>query len=102
MLGPQLFIKYVNSISCGLVSQCMVFADDSKIFLHYSNRGRNGVLQHMIALQTEIDRISTTAASWNLHLNPDKCVVMRFYRGIKWECGKYKYFLNGARMKLYE
>ena len=63
VLGPLLFIIYVNSNSGGLVSQCMAFAEDFKIFLHCSDRGRNRVFQHMIALQTDIDRISATAAS---------------------------------------
>ena len=34
VLGPLLLTIYVNSLTDGLSSKCMAFADDFKLFLH--------------------------------------------------------------------
>ena len=75
VLGLLLFLIYVISIADGILAKSMAFADDFKLFMHCSEENREGVLQHMRALQRDIDAITDPAVSWNLKLNADKCVV---------------------------
>jgi hypothetical protein len=98
VLGPILFLVYVNHLTHRLGSRFGAFADDFKIYLHYQ---RQDVLEvdGMATLQRDLDAIFEVAASWNLFLNPAKCVVMRFSRhfaGINTLGGGTKYRLGNS------
>ena len=58
------------NLSC----KCKIFADDIKLYLSFEVTDSSGVA----SLQADIDRVVTAGMSWNLKLNPDKCVVLRF------------------------
>ena len=75
VLGPVLFLVYVNSLADNLESNWYSFADDYKL---YVSLPRKGHFDRVGMLQRDLDRIFTVAESWNLKLNPRKCVVMRF------------------------
>ena len=77
VIGPVLFLVHVNYLADGLTSKHGAFADDYKIYLHYS---RNGVQDGMLNLQRNLDRLTAVANSWNLCLSNSKCVIMRFSR----------------------
>ena len=81
VLGPLLFLIYVNHISNGHPCKYKAFADNYKLYLHYSRKDTESANHGVMSLQTALDTVDTVARSWNLGLNPDKCVVMRFYRG---------------------
>ena len=76
VIGPVLFLIYVNLIAKDATSFWVSFADDFKLGLAY----REGVdnITRQLELQRDVDRLAATSASWNLRLNHDKCVVMRF------------------------
>ena len=79
VLGPLLFLVYVNSLAESLESEWYGFADDFKL---YVSLPRTGDMQNVGQLQSDLDSIRLVPDSWNLKLNVDKCVVMRFgYRG---------------------
>ena len=78
VLGPILFIIYVNSLAQSLSSMWYSFADDYKLFVAYRG-GSDG--QSRLQLQRDLDDIFIISGSWNLKLNPSKCVVVRFGRG---------------------
>ena len=79
VLGPLLFLLYVNSIAEDASSFWVAFADDFKLGVAH-RRGESGeVDRHQ--LQRDLDRLSATSKSWNLKLNREKCVVMRFGGG---------------------
>ena len=99
VLGPLLFLIYVNSLSDGLAAECMTFADEFKLFLYSSRKNDDAVLNHMVTLQRDIDRLSSTAASWNLRLSSDKCVVLRLCRGKLQALEQFRYVLDGAPLK---
>jgi hypothetical protein len=77
VLGPILFLIYVNFLTDSLVSEFGAFADDFKIYLSFHH---HDVVGGMSSLQEDLDRVYRTASSWNLSLNPNKCVVLRFRR----------------------
>ena len=72
ILGPILFIIYINDISTDLTSTVKIYADDTKIYRTI------GLLDVDIpALQCDLDRLGIWANKWKMHFNPDKCEVMR-------------------------
>ena len=73
----------------------MAFADDFKLFLFTSRKINDSVLNHMVTMQRDIYRLSTIATSWNLRLNPKKCVVLQLCRGMVQGLDQFRYILNG-------
>ena len=72
ILGPILFIIYINDISTDLTSTVKIYADDTKI---YRTIGSPDV--DIPALQCDLDRLGVWANKWQMNFNPDKCEVMR-------------------------
>ena len=99
VLGPLLFLIYINSLTSGLRSSYYGFADDYKF---YMARKKGIKVDCSMDLQEDLDRVSSVARSWNLKLNRKKCVVMRFGRGnlnVSNEVGS-GYFLNGEELEI--
>ena len=95
VLGPLLFIVYINSLASTLRCRWYSFADDFKIYLS-SGSGME------LVLQRDLDMIFEVSRSWNLKLNLGKCVVMRFGaggRGVAEGMGS-GCFLGGVELKL--
>ncbi len=71
VLGPILFILFINDlpqvVNCGI----KIFADDTKIYT------RSDLPDAPAALQTDLDKIQQWADDWQLRFHPDKCVVMK-------------------------
>ena len=76
ILGPILFIIYINDISADLTSAIKIYADDTKI---YRTIGSPDV--DIPALECDLDRLGVWANKWQMHFNPDKCEVMRITHG---------------------
>jgi len=81
VLGPVLFLIYINYVVHGISSRFKVFADDLKLYLHFSRCSLADVERSVAVMQGDLDGVNAVASSWNLRLNPDKCVAMRFFRG---------------------
>ena len=71
VLGPLLFIIYINDISANLDSKISLFADDCAIYREVSDLSDCSVLQH------DLNTISSWTNKWQLKLNTDKCKVMQ-------------------------
>ena len=76
ILGPLLFIIYVNDIqeTCILGSDLYVYTDDSKLFRYIS--GENDSLP--LVLQSDLNSLSDWFKKWLLKLNINKCTVVLF------------------------
>ena len=73
VLGPLLFLIYVNDISENFLSLTRLFADDSTLFFSASNkRDIEGILTHDIMLLTQ------WARKWMVNFNPNKTEAMLF------------------------
>ena len=81
VLGPLLFLVYINSIASGLSCNYKIFADDLKIYacIDYPNNPTPAPSSHT-SVQQDIDVLCSTAASWGLHMNAKKCAVLHFSR----------------------
>lgn len=75
LLGPLLFVIYVNDIDlCLKSSNLLCFADDMKIFAKISS------LEDGIALQADLFRLEEYCRVNKLDLNPLKCSVITYTR----------------------
>ena len=73
VLGPLLFLIYVNDIAENLLCLVRLFADDSSLFFSATNlRDIEGIINHDLA------QISYWARKWLVDFNPVKTVAMLF------------------------
>ena len=98
VLGPILFLIYVNHVVNGLTCMYKIFADDIKLYISSSPRDAvTGVEE----LQLNIDMLVETSKSWGLRMNVDKCVCLRFGPRSVGSCssGLSPYRVNGVPIK---
>ena len=88
VLGPMLFIIYVNDLPSIVRSECKLYADDCKILGVVSSK------EEAARIQKDLDNISEWASIWGSFLNEEKCVVM--HQGP--ENQEAEYFLNGKAL----
>ena len=72
VLGPLLFIIFINNMPQGLHHPCRLFANDTKVIATIRNT------QDIIFLQNNIDRLSQWASTWELKFNHLKCKYIIF------------------------
>ena len=79
VLGPILFLIYVNYLMEGVECSWKAFADDFKLCTHSADGASSA--DGTSSLQRDLDRIYRRGLECSLRLNPSKCVIMRFGRG---------------------
>ena len=80
VLGPLLFLVYIDSVAAQLTSEYKVFADDLKLYACVKYRSGSTPTVPTTTVQRDIDTLHSRAASWCLKMNPSKCAVLRFTR----------------------
>ena len=70
VLGPVLFLIYVNDLDDGLTCKVSKFADDTKI------SSKVITTQDKAALQSDLDRLTFWANKWQMKFNLSKCKVL--------------------------
>ena len=66
ILGPLLFLIYINDLSDGIISDVKLFADDTSIFSTvYST------IKTANSLKNDLQKISEWAYEWKMSFNPD-------------------------------
>ena len=70
VLGPLLFLLYINDIVDNLKCNTYLFADDMKIFNKISNQ------RDIDVLQNDFDTVVNWTSTWLLKLNKDKCKIL--------------------------
>ena len=75
VLGPLLFLIYVNYTVANIDCYFKIFADDTKLYFAFR---REDISTSIAALQANIDSLVNSGMAWGLNMNSDKCVVMRF------------------------
>ena len=77
VLGPILFLIFVNYVTSNVTCDYKIFADDIKLYVSNDLAGDwNG--NRYNCLQSSIDSLVECSLSWGLKMNSGKCVVMRF------------------------
>ena len=71
VLGPILFLVYINDLPDKVTSQVRLFADDTAMYLTMEGAKNSSVLQQ------DLDRLSVWESDWDMEFNPSKCQVVQ-------------------------
>ena len=83
ILGPLLFVIFINDIVEDLDVHFLLYADDIKIFCAINNRS------DCLKLQNNLSKLDEWCVSHNLPLNAAKCNIVTFSRKISPICFNY-------------
>ena len=67
VLGPLLFIIYVNDLDSAVTSSISKFADDTKVYRDVSQDSDS------LALQSDLEKLVLWANEWQMTFNSKKC-----------------------------
>ena len=70
VLGPSLFLTYINDLPAGIKSKVRLFADDTM----YSKTIKKAEDQR--ALQEDLDSLTTWEEQWSMDFHPQKCSTL--------------------------
>jgi hypothetical protein len=71
VIGPLLFLIFINDITDGIGSTVRLFADDCLVYRKIKNQRDT---QH---LQEDLDRLDNWSKEWQMAFNVSKCYIMR-------------------------
>ena len=71
MLGPLLFLCYINDITSGVSSSIKLYADDVLIYRIINTEDDCEILQR------NLDSLQSWAYTWNVSFNPVKCELIK-------------------------
>ena len=101
ILGPLLFLVYINNIASHLRSSYVIFADDLKLYACVSRQTLGTMPSAIPGIQSDIDLLISTALSWGLRMNVKKCAVLRFSRHSR-DLAPPTYYLDGQAIPVVE
>ena len=78
VLGPVLFLLFINYVAANLTCKYKIFADDLKVYTCIDPNADSE--EKMSDFQHDVRRLHETASSWGLKMNLRKCAVLRFRR----------------------
>jgi ribonucleases P/MRP protein subunit RPP40 len=72
ILGPLLFLIYMNDLDIGIMSSILKFADDTKMY------GRVGTKEGVDILRKDLEALNVWSDKWQMSFNVKRCKVMHF------------------------
>ena len=91
VLGPCLFLLYINDMPDMIQSNIRLFADDTIMYLTVSNQ------TNCQALQVDLTKLETWASEWLMAFNPNKCEVIQITN--KKTPTLFSYTIHGVSLK---
>ena len=70
VLGPALFLFYINDLQSRLTSKVRLFADDTIVYLTITNGNDSNILQE------DLNKLGQWEKEWCMQFHPDKCNVL--------------------------
>ena len=70
VLGPGLFLFYINDLQSRLTSKVRLFADDTIAYLAITNENDTQILQE------DLNKLGQWENEWCMQFHPDKCTVL--------------------------
>lgn len=90
VLGPILFVIYINDLPDNIRNVCKLFADDTKVASVVDDQEKT------LNLQTDISTLYSWSKQWLMEFNEEKCVVVHYGT----ENAKCEYYLGESGHKL--
>jgi len=90
VLGPVLFIIYINDLPDLVKNFAMLFADDTKIYAQVNNE-----YEHR-SLQDDLSRLMQWSEKWQLSFNAAKCKVLHYGRNNR----HFEYSMGNGQAKV--
>ena len=87
VLGPLLFLIYINDLEESVSGEVFKFADDTKIVRQVGDRVKCDDMQR------DLDIMVEWADKWQMEFNVDKCKVMHIGK----KNAKFPYYMKGFR-----
>ena len=72
VLGPTLFILFVNDMDLVVSSKILKFTDDARVYLQLKNEESTRQLQH------DLDALCAWSNEWQMVFNVNKCTTLHF------------------------
>ena len=94
VLGPLMFLLYINDITTNISSPLRLFADDCLLYNTINSQEDTDMLQQ------GLNQLCDWATTWQLNFNVTKCAVIRCTRSSS--PVNVDYILNGTTLKLVE
>jgi hypothetical protein len=91
VLGPCLFLYYINDLPDGLTSKARLFADDTIIYVTIATTSDANTLQ------ADLDKLASWEAKWMMDFHPAKCQVLTVTR--KRKSITHNYTLHGTSLE---
>jgi hypothetical protein len=92
VLGPLMFVIFVNDLPDVVESLVQLFADDVKLFRQTSTP------EDCTTLQSDLDKLEKWAEDWKMKFNPQKCQVLKLGR----QSAPITYQLGGHNLETVE
>ena len=92
VVGPVLFLVYVNHVMKDVGCKWVAFADDFKLWCVRDDPSLDASGD---CLQSDLSRIDAVSRSWNLKLNAAKSVIMQFGPGLV----RRNFFIGGDHLE---
>ena len=94
VLGPLLFLIFINDLPKCVECPVCLFADDSKIYCRVPrfNSTKPDLINAQDKLQKDLNELHEWAVKWKMSFNVDKCKIMHLGYGNM----KHEYNLNGS------
>ena len=92
VLGPVLFLIYINDLDTDILSWIFKFADDTKLLSRVMNTVERD------RLQADLDRLGEWSDRWQMRFNTEKCKVMHVGRVNM----NYSYRMEGRELEVVE
>ena len=94
VMGPIMFLIFINDLPSVVNSPCKLFADDLVIYRQINNQ------EDQITLQRDMDRLADWESKWGMQFHPDKCEHIMITR--KRKPLRTTYSLRGHALKTVE
>ena len=91
VLGPCLFLAYINDLPDSITSRARLFADDTIVYMTIKSQADS------LLLQKDLDRLQVWEHNWKMEFNPEKCEVLHISK--KKKPLIHPYILHGKTLK---
>ena len=92
VLGPLLFVIYINDLPEHVTSNTFLFVDDTKIFKEVNS------IEDSLIIQNDISKLEKLSKDWLLRFHPDKCHVLTLRKFSNMQHA-HRYILEGEELE---